>query len=266
MISNYPITFDETSQKNKTKTFNPADFTANDKNASVADLKNYAHKYKQNLFTDTNYFHNILVHSINGVSDTILSFLETVSENVQDAIDYCRSSIVEIQRITTNMEYIDEDDMTTISSNVRMERLTIENNLNAKSLVLTDHLNVNHINNSSMLSRLVTTQELNCENIRCRNIVASNDVSVYIYYNNMTIPMQKSNAVRNILPDATSPFNCTLTIKQNYRVEFLDAANNRLFQLHNDYPTSNDFSYNLPVSLPVKPYKINIYCMNVLLK
>jgi hypothetical protein len=266
MISNYPVTFDETNQKNTTKTFNPADFNANNKTATVSDLKNYAHKYKPNLFTETNYFNNILVHSINGVSETILTLLETITENVQDALEYCRTNIVEILRITTNLDYVEEDDMTTLSANVKMERLTIENNVNVKSLVASDHINATHINNHSMLSKLITTQQLNCQTIRCKNIVASNDVSVYIYYYNKTIPLQRSQAIRNILPDATSPFTCCVCLKQGYRVEFMDSQNKRLFQLCNDYPTSNDFKYNLAVALSVKPYKVNIFYENVLLK
>jgi hypothetical protein len=266
MISNYPQTFDETNQKNTTKTFNPADFNANNKSATVADLKNYAHKYKPNLFTETNYFNNILVHSINGVSETILTLLETITENVQDAINYCRSNIVEILRITTNLDYVDASDMTTLSSNVKMERLTVENNVNVKSLVASDYINATHVNNHTMLSKLITTQQLNCQSIRCKNIVAANDVSVYIYYNNKTIPLQKSQTINNILPDATSPFQCTITIKQSYKVNFMDAQNNRLLQIRNDYPQSNDFKYNAIVDLPIKPYKINVYCENVLLK
>jgi hypothetical protein len=266
MISNYPVTFDETNQMNKTNTFNKSDFTANNKSATVADLKLYAHKYKQNLFTETNYFAGILVNSINEVSDTILTYLSTITENVQEALNYCRSNILAILRITTNLQYIDVNDMTTLSSNVKMERLTVENNINVKTLVASDNINVTHINNVSMLTKTISSQQINCKNIRCNNIISSNDVGVYIFNNNKTIPLQKSQTINNILPNATSPFQCTITIKQGYKVNFMDAQNKRLLQIRNDYPQSNDFKYNAVVDLPTKPYKINVYCENVLLK
>jgi hypothetical protein len=267
MITNYPITYDATNHVNKTKTFNKSDFIANDKNATISDLKYYAHKSKQNLFTQTNYFYGIFVNSINSVTDEILTLLSTITENVQDALDYFRLKITEILRKTTNLEYFLTDDMTVITKNVRFERLTVENNINVKSLAVSDYINVSRINNHSILSKRINTEDLICSTIRCRNIVSSNDVSVYLYYNNKTIPMQKSQTIRTILPDATNGvFECSVTIKQQYRVEFLDAYNKRLLQLRNDYPTSNDFRYNLLVELPEKPYKINIYCENVLLK
>jgi hypothetical protein len=266
MFSNYPITFDETNQVNTTRTFNKSDFTANNQSATVADLKYYAHKFKSNLFTETNYFNGILVNSINEVTDTILTYLSTITENVQTAINYCKSNIVEILRITTNFGYNTESDMTTINSNVKMERLTIENNVNAKVVVVSDYINATQINNHTLLTKNITAQQINCQNIRCNNMISSNDVSVYIYYGNKTIPLQRSQTIRNILPDATSPFTCTLTIKQSYKVIFLDAQDKRLTELRNDYPQSNDFIYNMQVNLSVKPYKINIYYENVLLK
>jgi hypothetical protein len=267
MISNYPVTFDETNQVNKTKTFHKFDFTANNESATVADLKYYAHMYKQNLFSETNYFNGIFVNSINEVTDTILTFLSTITENVQTAINYCKSNIVEILRITTNLDYNGESDMTTLISNVKMERLTVENNVNAKSLVISDYINATHINNHSILTKTVTSQQINCQNIRCNNIISSNDTCVYIYYNSRTVPLQRSQPIRNVLPDATNgAFQCTLIIKQGYKVILMDAYNNRLFQIRNDYPQSNDFIYNKQVNLPQKPYKINIYYENVLLK
>jgi hypothetical protein len=264
-ISNYPITYDTVSGVNTTRTFNKSDFTANNKSATVADLNNYAHKHKQNLFTETNYFNGIFVASVNDVSDTILTFLSTITENVQTAITYLRTNIVEILRITTNLYYYDEEDLTVFHSNVKMDRLTIEHNLNAKSLAVSDNVNVTHVNTQSILAKQVNANDIKCQTIRCRSIVSSNDVALYIYYNSKTIPVQKSLTLRTILPEATSPFQCTITIKQGYKVEFMDAQNKRLLQLRNDYATSNDFSYNLAVDLTVKPYKINIYYENILL-
>jgi hypothetical protein len=266
MISNYPTTYDIENNINNTKTFNVSDFTSNSKSATVGDLKNYAHKNKQNLFSETNYFNGIYVSSINSVTDEILNFLSTIGENVQSALSYLRSNVLEILRITTNVHYNDTDDLTYITSNVKMERLTIESNINARSIALSNTLNVPNINNNSILSKSIVTQELNCQNIRCDKMISSNDVSVYLYYNNRTIPMQRSNTVINVLPDATSPFSCTLCLKQGYRIELLDSYKKRLFQIRNDYPQSNDFLYNIPVQLNVKPYIINIYYENVLLK
>jgi hypothetical protein len=265
MISNYPTTYDIENNVNNTKTFNISDFTANKKSATVADLKYYAHKNKQNLFTEVNYFNGIYVTSINSVTDDILNFLSTIGENVQDAIVTLRSNVLEILRKTTNLDYNDEDDLTYFTSNVKMERLTIQDNINANSLTLISNLNVPNINNNSILSKQITTQELNCQSIRCNKMVSSNDVSAYIYYNNRTIPMQRSNALINILPDAMSPFLCTCTIKQGYRLEFLDAYNKRLFNVRNDYQQSKDFLYNVNVQLNEKPYKVLIYYENVLL-
>jgi hypothetical protein len=143
--------------------------------------------------------------------------------------------------------------------------ITIENNVNAKVVDVSDYINATQINNHTLLTKNITAQQINCQNIRCNNMISS-DVSVYIYYGSKTIPLQRSQTIRNILPDATSPFTCTLTIKQSYKVIFLDTQDKRLVELRNDYLQSNDFIYNQQVNLPVKSYKINIYYQNVLLK
>jgi hypothetical protein len=264
--SYYPITFNQSTGELETDTFNTYDFEANYEAVTVVDLQNYAHKYHSNVFTNTNYFSDIFVNSINSVNDTVLDYLSTITENVQDKLTFLYNNIIAILGKTTNINYYDSYDMTTITNNVKMERLTVENNVNVKSLIVSSHINANQINNQSMISRTINTEQLYCQNIRCKTIISSSDIGVYLYYNNQTIPIQKSQALSNIMSTINSPFNCTVTIKQNYKIVFMDAHKKRILQIRNDFVGSNDFLYNQKVELTQAPYLINLYFEDMLFR
>ena len=88
-----------------------------------------------------------------------------------------------------------------------------------------------------MLSNTIQVNNMSCMRL---NINGQNycDTICFIYLNNITLPVQKSNLISNFNIQSITSFYFTL--KNNYRLDLVDVNDNILFSCTN---TTSDYKY-----------------------
>jgi hypothetical protein len=222
--------------------FNLNNFYKSNDYASKSDLLSYANLYTANFFQYLNTFTNGLnfAGAINGITDEIFSYIAYIPNIISDI---------------RNISYDEINDSTIITGNSWFETTSINTNLN-----IGNQLNVNNILTQEMLSNTIQVNELNCRTLKLNNRMF-NEIIGFLYINSISLPLQKSNLINNfnITPINTMYF----TIKNGYRIDFVDINNNILFSFVN---TSEDFIYYQQIPFNSNMKKINIYnSLNVII-
>ena len=203
--------------------------------ASKADLLNYANLYTANFFQYLNTFANGLnfAGSINGISDVVFSY-----------VAYLPNIIFEL----SNFSYDSVNNSTNITGNSYFERSSINTNLNVGS-----SLNVDTILSQKMLSNTIQVNNMSCMRLNINGQIYC-DTICFIYLNNITLPVQKSNLISNFNIQSITSFYFTL--KNNYRLDLVDVNDNILFSYTN---TTSDYKYFQQIPYNSNMIKINIY-------
>ena len=240
----FPLTWNDQTKKLDSKEFNSSDFNYNYGSITKGDLLKYANKTSINIFQQINYFTDLFANSINGVNKDIFAFLINITEDVQGFITYSK-------KILTNIEYIEEDDITSIKSNLLTERITCNNNINSSKLI-----------SLSLVSQNVITNNLKTKNITCDvlHITKPDKIGVFIYSDNMTYPLKKSNLVSNIL--STNILNLTMSIDSGYTLRIYNINKYCIYEYKND---TDDFKYNIPI-ICNDSYKFVLYYKSIEMK
>ena len=203
--------------------------------ASKADLLNYANLYTANFFQYLNTFANGLnfAGSINGISDVVFSY-----------VAYLPNIISEIR----NISYDEVNNSTNITGASWFENSSIEKNLNIGS-----NLNVTNILTQKMLSNTIQVNNMSCMRLNINGQIYC-DTICFIYLNNITLPVQKSNLISNFNIESITSFYFTL--KNSYRLDIVDVNDNILFSYTN---TTSDYKYFQQIPYNSNMIKINIY-------
>jgi hypothetical protein len=96
--------------------------------------------------------------------------------------------------------------------------------------------------------------------LKCKYLEFNNDIGVYLYLNNITIPINKT-IERDELNFTDNVTNIKITLLPNYSVELLDNNNYVLFELRND---TDKIKYYQNVTTNAFT-KIKIYLRNILI-
>ena len=203
--------------------------------ASKADLLNYANLYTANFFQYLNTFANGLnfAGNINGISDVVFSY-----------VAYLPNIIFEL----TNFSYDSVNNSTNITGNSYFETSSINTNLNVGS-----SLNVDTILSQKMLSNTIQVNNMSCMRLNINGQIYC-DTICFIYLNNITLPVQKSNLISNFNIKSITSFYFIL--KNNYRLDLVDVNDNILFSYTN---TTSDYKYFQQIPYNLNMIKINIY-------
>ena len=203
--------------------------------ASKADLLNYANLYTANFFQYLNTFANGLnfAGSINGISDVVFSY-----------VAYLPNIIFEL----SNFSYDSVNNSTNITGASWFENSSIEKNLNIGS-----NLNVTNILTQKMLSNTIQVNNMSCMRLNINGQIYC-DTICFIYLNNITLPVQKSNLISNFNIESITSFYFTL--KNSYRLDIVDVNDNILFSYTN---TTSDYKYFQQIPYNSNMIKINIY-------
>jgi hypothetical protein len=105
MFSYFPTSYDTDLETLNTSTFNSEEFEYNFSGATKADLQSYAHKYQTNVFSNVNYFTDIFVSNVNGVSSTVLAFLTNITEDVQEKLNWLTTNVTTMTETLTGIYY-----------------------------------------------------------------------------------------------------------------------------------------------------------------
>lgn len=224
-MSNYyfPRSWNYNSNTNDSKEFNSSDFNYNYSFVMIGDLLSYANVARINVFSNINYFTDIFVNSINGLSKDVFQYLLNIHQDVQEFMD------IESNK-TTKLNY--NNGVTSINDNFYVDRLSCPYTINTNKLI---------------------SDTIVANTIKCKNVIYENNevVGIYIYYNNNTIPLKRSNLCTSLGIGG----NFTFTINSNFMIKIVDSSNNCIYQFDNN---TDDFIYNKIVNLNL-PYKINVY-------
>ena len=209
-------------------------YRANDY-ASKSDLLSYANLYTANFFQYLNTFTVGLnfAGSINGISDVVFSY-----------VAYLPNIISEIR----NISYDEVNNSTNITGASWFENSSIEKNLNIGS-----NLNVTNILTQKMLSNTIQVNNMSCMRLNINGQIYC-DTICFIYLNNITLPVQKSNLISNFNIESITSFYFTL--KNSYRLDIVDVNDNILFSYTN---TTSDYKYFQQIPYNSNMIKINIY-------
>ena len=222
--------------------FNLNNFYHTNDYASKSDLLNYANLYTSNFFQYLNTFANGLFFSgtINGISDVVFSY-----------VAYLPNIIFEL----SNFSYDSTNNSTNISGNSYFETTSVNTNCNIGS-----SLNVDTILNQKLITNKIQVNDISCTNLNINGQIYY-DTICFIYLNNITLPLQKSNLISNFNIQSITSFNFTL--KSNYRLDVVDNNDIILFSYTN---TSYDYIYYQQIQYSFNMYKINIYnSLNILI-
>lgn len=253
--------------------YNPQDFIKPTPN--MEDLANYANLNYANFFTNNNYFQMISVLSINNISSTALGYLVNITQDVQGALDYLSGSVSGILTTISNFSYDSVNNITSLSGFSYFNSLSSPNNLAVSGDAgISGNLYVNSINTTTIQTSRMNTQYITSSSITTNSIIFNNDVGCYLYINVLIptsgqtytnsilpIPLMKSQTASNLF-NISNPFVCSITLKNNYSIQFLDSNGYVLYSLTN---YTNDFLYNKNVSFTGNLYQINLFLNNNLL-
>ena len=203
--------------------------------ATKADLLSYANLYTANVFQYLNTFASGLYFagSINGISDTVFAY-----------VAYLPNIIFEL----TNFSYDSTNNSTNIIGNSYFETTSINTNCNIGS-----SLNVDTILNQKMLSNTIQVTNLSCTNLNINGQIYY-DTICFIYLNNITLPLQKSNLLSNFNMGTITSFYFTL--KDGIRLDIIDSNDIILYTYTN---TSLDYIYYQQIPYNLSMYQINLY-------
>lgn len=221
---------------------------SNNKYVTFGDIEDVAYQSKSNYFYFYNFFANIQVAKINGIAGNILYFLENLGQNIQDFINQTIYTL-------TNISY--SNNTTSILNN--LETFDIES-VNIKSNSISSNtININKINTSKIVSTAGIVDVLNCNTLKCNNLEFNNDIGLYLYLNNILIPLNKSILLNEINFNQTIS-QIQITIKPKYTIEFY---NNSLLTFKMDNETKY-IKHFIDVS-NIEFTNIKIYFKNLLL-
>lgn len=194
---------------------------------TFGDLENYARTDEQNYFYFFNFFSNIRVAKINNIAGYIIEFLAGLSENIQDFISATRLTL-------TNISY--NDNKTIINND--LQTLNIECNNIVNNTIAVSTLNTTKINSNIITNVELKSQRIYCNTIKCNNLEYSYNYGLFLYLNNIFIPVNKS------ISKSTLNFNTTITdvkvtLKPDYQMEFWN--NNKLVKAITN--TTNETMY-----------------------
>jgi len=236
-------------------TTTPATTDNSKKLASTDYVKNqhYTPYDISNTFSDTQTFNNITyTGSLNNISTTIFNYISSLSSNCQDQLSA-------LQTKTTNVSY--SDGTTYIDNNTYFTNTAINNSLAIGSnLVVGSSLNVNNISNVNLFNNNINTQKVNTTELFINNIKMY-ETLCYLYVDNKTFPIIKSMFISEL--NVISISNATLTIKPNATINILDVNNIIIYSLTN---LTTNCLYNQSLILNDIPYKINMYCNNIIIQ
>ena len=203
--------------------------------ATQSDLLAYGNLYNANFWQYLNTFANGINFAgrINGISDTVFAL-----------VAYLPNIIFEL----TNVSYDSTNNSTNITGTSYFETTSINTNCNIGS-----SLNVDTIVNQKMITNTVQANNLNCFNLNV-NGQPYNQIIAFIYLNNISIPLQKSNLLSNFNIGTINSFYFTLT--NSYRIDIVDVNDIILYSYTN---TNNDFVYYQQLPFNASMYKINLY-------
>lgn len=212
------------------------------------DIENVAWTDRNNYFYYFNFFNNIRVKTINDISGTIFVYFTGLSENIQDFINLIKLKL-------TNYNY--SNGKTTISNN--FQTLDIECGSIQSSNIASNNINIKKLNVDKISSISLKSNIINCNSLLCNNLEYKNNIGIYLYLNNICIPLNKS-INKTDLNFNNIITNIKLTIQPNYLIEFY---NNGLITFTNEN-ISNNINYFIDVD-NLEFTNIKIYFKNIIL-
>ena len=202
---------------------------------TISDLLNFANIYSSNIYKYIQIFSNGIqfYQSINGISDTVFSYVQ-----------YLPNLIFEL----SNLSYDETNNSTNITGSTYFSQTSIDINCNIGS-----NLNVDSILSQKLLTNIIQTNDLSCTDLKINGKIYI-DTICFIYLNNISLPLQKSNLISNFNINPITSFYFTL--KNNYRIDIIDIDNNILFSYTN---ITSDYIYYQMISFNLNMIKINLY-------
>jgi hypothetical protein len=231
--------------------YNPDDFRFKQGNATLQDLEDCAKVNESNVFTNTNYFTDIFVRAINGLSYTVLSYLSNITEDVQSGLN--RSQ---------NLTYDIESGNTHINNATYADRLTVES-FNCKK-VATLTVQTQTVTSNKIISRSALVGRLVCDSFEAKNFLP---VGAYIFLENgRNVPIIKGGTIITAMPSLiiqgkpVDSMTCEITLLPGYMITFYDNVGNVLYFVDNT--SGNDVMYSYCLRMPKLPYKFDLFFNN----
>ena len=215
--------------------FNLHTFYNNHQYVTISDLLNFANIYTSNIYKYIQIFSNGIqfYQSINGISDTVFSYVQYLPNLIFDL---------------SNLSYDETNNSTNITESTYFSQTSIDTNCNIGS-----NLNVDSILSQKLLTNIIQTNDLSCTDLKINGKIYI-DTICFIYLNNISLPLQKSNLISNFNINPITSFYFTL--KNNYRIDITDIDNNILFSYTN---ITSDYIYYQMISFNLNMIKINLY-------
>lgn len=220
------------------------------KYVTFADIATLADTEKNNYFYFFNFFANIRVKTINSVSGEIFNYFTNLNENVQAFFNGIRLKL-------TNYNYDANLNKTSILNN--FQTLDVECGNIQTTFLSSNTINITKINTERISSINVKSNSIFCNSLNCDYLEFKNDIGLYLYLNNIYIPINKSTLFTDLNFSDTIT-SIKITIKPNYTVEFYDNTGLITFRYANE---TNNIKYFISVNLlffsNLKLYNRNIY-------
>ena len=215
------------------------------------DIEDCAFQNENNYFYMYNFFSNMQVSRINGLSGSVFNYFFGLNENVQDYMNDTRETL-------TGYTYNPLIDTTIIDNN--FQTLNVECVDLASEHMASNTININKINCDKISNTTLKSNQINCNTLKCKYLEYENNIAMYLYFNNITIPINKT-IERDELNFTDNVTNIKITLLPNYSVELLDNNNFVLFELRND---TDKIKYYQNVTVNAFT-KIKIYLRNILI-
>lgn len=227
--------------------------------ATLEDLENYARVDTNNYFYYFNFFNSIRVKTINDISGNVFDFFVNLTENVQEFFNSMRLRL-------TNYTY-DADLMKTTILN-DFKTLDIEcgeiysSNINCSDVqsnsLSSNTINLTKLNSDKIVSIGLKSNKIFCNSMNCDFLEFKNDVGLYLYLNNIMIPITKSISKADLNFSDTIE-TIKITIKPNYTVELFNNSSLTFTYTNNTNNIQYFISVNNLIFSNLKLYKRNIY-------